>query len=209
MKPRPAVPTYHLSGARADHFFSALVHARSGRGRWLVRAGEADRGDAAAVRARRAIPDGHELWLCRTDPGRAPFQHLHTDRSVRENCRQIPEGSPARTFGVRYRARLPAPGETLLRARRSRLQCLASARGIFGMAVCNDRRWPETYRVMGLQGVEMVLIGYNTPSVNSQQSERGPRGACSTIACRRRPAPTKIRPEWCAWPRPVSRMASP
>src|ERR1700743_1722104 len=46
--------------------------------------------------------------------------------------------------------------------------------GIFGMAVCNDRRWPETYRVMGLQGVEMVLIGYNTPSFNSQKSEEGP-----------------------------------
>lgn len=35
--------------------------------------------------------------------------------------------------------------------------------GRIGMAICNDRRWPETYRVMGLQGVEMVLIGYNTP----------------------------------------------
>ena len=35
--------------------------------------------------------------------------------------------------------------------------------GIFGMAICNDRRWPETYRVMGLQGVEMVCLGYNTP----------------------------------------------
>lgn len=35
--------------------------------------------------------------------------------------------------------------------------------GIFGMATCNDRRWPETYREMGLQGVEMILIGYNTP----------------------------------------------
>lgn len=32
-----------------------------------------------------------------------------------------------------------------------------------GMAICNDRRWPETYRVMGLQGVELILIGYNTP----------------------------------------------
>ena len=32
-----------------------------------------------------------------------------------------------------------------------------------GMCICNDRRWPETYRVMGLQNVEMVLIGYNTP----------------------------------------------
>jgi predicted amidohydrolase len=31
------------------------------------------------------------------------------------------------------------------------------------MAICNDRRWPETYRVMGLQGAELILIGYNTP----------------------------------------------
>ncbi len=36
--------------------------------------------------------------------------------------------------------------------------------GIVGMALCNDRRWPETYRVMALQGVELVLIGYNTPA---------------------------------------------
>jgi predicted amidohydrolase len=32
-----------------------------------------------------------------------------------------------------------------------------------GMCICNDRRWPETYRVMGLQDVELVLVGYNTP----------------------------------------------
>jgi N-carbamoyl-D-amino-acid hydrolase len=35
--------------------------------------------------------------------------------------------------------------------------------GIVGMMVCNDRRWPESYRVMGLQGVELILCGYNTP----------------------------------------------
>jgi predicted amidohydrolase len=46
--------------------------------------------------------------------------------------------------------------------------------GIFGMCICNDRRWPETYREMGLQGVEMVLLGYNTPSVNSQKGDEGP-----------------------------------
>ncbi|MGJ4891839.1 N-carbamoyl-D-amino-acid hydrolase [Bradyrhizobium sp. HKCCYLRH3099] len=45
--------------------------------------------------------------------------------------------------------------------------------GIMGMAICNDRRWPETYRVMGLQDVELVLIGYNTPSVNSLKSAEG------------------------------------
>jgi N-carbamoyl-D-amino-acid hydrolase len=46
--------------------------------------------------------------------------------------------------------------------------------GVFGMCICNDRRWPETFRVMGLQGVEMVVLGYNTPSVNSQNASEGP-----------------------------------
>jgi predicted amidohydrolase len=36
--------------------------------------------------------------------------------------------------------------------------------GIVGMCICNDRRWPETYRVMGLQGVELIVLGYNTPT---------------------------------------------
>jgi N-carbamoyl-D-amino-acid hydrolase len=45
--------------------------------------------------------------------------------------------------------------------------------GLIGMCICNDRRWPETYRVMGLQGVEMVVLGFNTPSVNSQKPAEG------------------------------------
>jgi N-carbamoyl-D-amino-acid hydrolase len=36
--------------------------------------------------------------------------------------------------------------------------------GTMGMAICNDRRWPETYRVMGLQGAEVIMLGYNTPT---------------------------------------------
>lgn len=35
--------------------------------------------------------------------------------------------------------------------------------GVVGMAICNDRRWSETYRVLGLGGAELVLVGYNTP----------------------------------------------
>ncbi len=38
--------------------------------------------------------------------------------------------------------------------------------GLMGVCICNDRRWPESYRVMGLQGVEMIFIGYNTPVHN-------------------------------------------
>lgn len=36
--------------------------------------------------------------------------------------------------------------------------------GVMGMCLCNDRRWPETYRVMGLQGAELIMLGYNTPT---------------------------------------------
>ena len=35
--------------------------------------------------------------------------------------------------------------------------------GKIGMCICNDRRWPETFRVMGLQGAELIALGYNTP----------------------------------------------
>jgi N-carbamoyl-D-amino-acid hydrolase len=38
--------------------------------------------------------------------------------------------------------------------------------GRVGMLICNDRRWPEAFRMLGLQGVELVCIGYNTPLHN-------------------------------------------
>ncbi len=39
-----------------------------------------------------------------------------------------------------------------------------------GMMICNDRRWPEAWRVLGLQSVELVMVGYNTPSLNQAAS---------------------------------------
>jgi len=38
----------------------------------------------------------------------------------------------------------------------------AWGRAILGMLICNDRRWPEGWRCYGLQGVELMLIGYNS-----------------------------------------------
>jgi predicted amidohydrolase len=32
-----------------------------------------------------------------------------------------------------------------------------------GIAICQDRRYPESYRSLALQGAEIILIGYNTP----------------------------------------------
>ncbi|MFN3460542.1 MAG: N-carbamoyl-D-amino-acid hydrolase [Oceanibaculum sp.] len=42
---------------------------------------------------------------------------------------------------------------------------------IHGMAICNDRRWPETYRSMSLQGAEIISLGYNTPDENTSAFE--------------------------------------
>ena len=46
--------------------------------------------------------------------------------------------------------------------------------GIMGMCLCNDRRWPETWRVMGMKGVELVMLGYNTPAANSLSATEPP-----------------------------------
>lgn len=35
--------------------------------------------------------------------------------------------------------------------------------GRVGTCICNDRRWPESWRVLALQGAEIVFCGYNTP----------------------------------------------
>ena len=35
-------------------------------------------------------------------------------------------------------------------------------RPVLGMLVCNDRRWPEAWRCYGLQGAELMLMGYNS-----------------------------------------------
>jgi predicted amidohydrolase len=43
-----------------------------------------------------------------------------------------------------------------------------------GLCICNDRRWPEVWRVLGLQGVELVMLGFNTPTTNSQAPGEGP-----------------------------------
>ncbi|MBD0275313.1 MAG: N-carbamoyl-D-amino-acid hydrolase [Acetobacteraceae bacterium] len=37
-----------------------------------------------------------------------------------------------------------------------------------GLMICNDRHWPEAWRVLGLQQVELVMLGYNTPSLNME-----------------------------------------
>lgn len=42
---------------------------------------------------------------------------------------------------------------------------------IMGMLICNDRRWPEAFRALTLQGAELVALGFNTPSENLHYPE--------------------------------------
>jgi predicted amidohydrolase len=59
-----------------------------------------------------------------------------------------------------------------------------------GMFICNDRRWPETWRVMGLKGAELICGGFNTPTHNPLF----PNTTTSTpfITCSQcKPAPTR------------------
>ena len=47
----------------------------------------------------------------------------------------------------------------------------AWGRPVLGMLVCNDRRWPEGWRCLGLQGVELVMIGYNSAAYDPNGGE--------------------------------------
>ena len=38
---------------------------------------------------------------------------------------------------------------------------------IFGMLICNDRRWPEAWRMYSLQGAELITFGFNTGATST------------------------------------------
>jgi predicted amidohydrolase len=82
-----------------------------------------------------------------------------------------PDGS---TVGIYRKVHLPGSVEPRAGARFQQLEkryfeygdrgfpVFRAFGGLVGMLICNDRRWPEAWRVLGLQGVELVLVGYNS-----------------------------------------------
>lgn len=54
----------------------------------------------------------------------------------------------------------------------------------FGVMGCNDRRWAEAWRFLGLQGVDVVFCGYNTagfaPHLWESSAEQDPKEAKET-----------------------------
>ena len=77
--------------------------------------------------------------------------------------------------------------------------------GVAGMIICNDRRWPEAYRVLGLQGVEMVFAATTRRCTIPRRRMTGWGSSTMNSPCNR--APTRTAPGSSAWPRPVSRKA--
>jgi predicted amidohydrolase len=52
-----------------------------------------------------------------------------------------------------------------------------------GMAICNDRRWPETYRVMALQGADLVVLGFNSPAQLPDWPDQNEHRAFHHLVC--------------------------
>ena len=74
-----------------------------------------------------------------------------TYRKIHLPGRPSPDG-----FAQVYEVRYFETGDTGYRV-------FSTAKAKVGIAICQDRRYPESYRCLGLQGADIVLIGYNTP----------------------------------------------
>jgi N-carbamoyl-D-amino-acid hydrolase len=140
-------PRWHLPIEEADHFYETEMPNRHTKPLW-----------DEAVRLGVGFALGYAL---RTDDGhRYNIYHLVNKAGMTVGTMRkvhIPgheENEPWRPFQHAERFYFE-PGDDF--------PVWRGFGGIVGMALCNDRRWPETYRVMGLQGVELIIIGYNTP----------------------------------------------
>jgi predicted amidohydrolase len=83
-----------------------------------------------------------------------------------------------KTIGVYRKVHLPGsaeprPGERFQQLEKRYFSCgdrgfpawhtpQSLGRAVVGRLTCNDRRWSEAWRVLGLQGVELVCCGYNS-----------------------------------------------
>ena len=171
----PRLRPRRLSRMRAHRVLPALVLRAAGRHRRLLRARDAQRRDAAAVRLRARASASASTSATRSSRSRAESTHRYNTSILVDKAGRI--------IGKYRKVHLPGHAEhepwrpfQNLEKRYFEVGNLGfpvfrAFGGIVGMAICNDRRWPETYRVMGLQGVEMVVLGYNTPVHNPPSPE--------------------------------------
>lgn len=61
-----------------------------------------------------------------------------------------------------FRAPNLVPGAAKTTSSKQDVSTVGKGDPIFGMLICNDRRWPEAWRTYALQGAELIMFGFNT-----------------------------------------------
>jgi N-carbamoyl-D-amino-acid hydrolase len=145
--PEMALTTYFPKRVRPDfdHFFETEVPPKSlepllrraAQARVAVHAGFCEKADGKYFNT--ALLTDREGRLCGT------FRKIHLPGT------RIPDG-----FAQVHEPHYFAHGDTGYKV----FDCAGAKVGI---AICQDRRYPESYRALALQGAEIILIGYNTP----------------------------------------------
>ena len=145
--PEMALTTYFPKRVRPDfdHFFENEVPPKSlepllrraAQARVAVHAGFCEKADGKYFNT--ALLTDRDGRLCGT------FRKIHLPGT------KIPDG-----FAQVHEPYYFAHGDTGYKV----FDCAGAKVGI---AICQDRRYPESYRALALQGAEIILIGYNTP----------------------------------------------
>jgi predicted amidohydrolase len=103
-------------------------------------------------------------------------ERVRTDTGVRRFNTSVLVGPDGRTLGHYRKVHLPGfhepqPDRSLQHLEKRYFTpgdlgfpVFEAFGGRIGMCLCNDRRWPETYRMLALQGAELIALGYNTPA---------------------------------------------
>ena len=161
-----------------DHLLPTLLDGGPGRGRRVLRGANAGPETLPLFELARSRRIGFYLGyaeLTRRRAGRA----TSTPRSWSPTA--VWSASTARSICRAKPSIGRTPPTSISRRGTSRSAIWASTSGrcsrttyIVGQCICNDRRWPETFRVMGLKGAEMVVLGYNTPSDNVYAPDEPP-----------------------------------
>ena len=145
--PEMALTTYFPKRVRPDfdHFFETEVPPKSlepllrraAQARVAVHAGFCEKAEGKYFNT--ALLTDRDGRLCGT------FRKIHLPGT------RIPDG-----FAQVHEPHYFAHGDTGYKV----FDCAGAKVGI---AICQDRRYPESYRALALQGAEIILIGYNTP----------------------------------------------
>ncbi len=194
-----------VSGAGADHVLSALALRGSGSDRRLLSSGRC-RGQETQALFDKAADYRHRL-LPRLCGGWVRDRWERTAGTKRYNTCILVDQTGAIVgkyrkvhlpghAGPQAGAQVAASGKGLFRRRRSRLPGLAHhGRGSWALCICNDRRWPETYRVMGPAGGgdDHARLQHAGDGSRPGGSSRPIWPACTTISpCS--PAPIRTPP---------------